>query len=61
MVKMLSLTPKQREAMGKEGRKFMVDEYNEKLVIAKYLHTIKEETWDENKNKFVLKGRKHRS
>ncbi len=58
MEKMLHLTHKQRKQMGKEARKFMVEEYNEKLIIKKYLHTIKEVTWDEGKNKFVLKRKR---
>lgn len=57
MEKMLHLNDKQRKQMGKAGRKFMVEEYNEKLVIEKYLLTIKELTWDEGKNKFVLKSK----
>jgi len=56
MEKMLHLSEKERKKMGKKGRKFMVEEYNEKIVIEKYLHTIKELTWDEKVNKFVRKN-----
>ncbi|HIP44809.1 MAG TPA: glycosyltransferase family 1 protein [Sulfurospirillum arcachonense] len=55
MEKMLHLSEKQRQKMGKEGRKLMVEEYNENLVIEKYLQVIRKLTWDERVNKFVLK------
>lgn len=55
MDKMLHLTKKQRKKMGKEGRKLMEEEYNEKLVIEKYLYTLKKYTWDNQLTKFVLK------
>ena len=56
MDKMLNLSEKERKKMGKEGRKLMIDEYNENFVIEKYLHVIKESTLDEISNKFVLKN-----
>ncbi len=55
MEMMLHLDEKMRKKMGKEGRKLMLDEYNENLVIEKYVHVIKALTWDERVNKFVLK------
>lgn len=40
MQKMLSLTFEEREAMGKAGRKKIVKEFDEKIVIEKYLKAI---------------------
>ena len=42
MEKMLNLSPKQREAMGKAGREKIVKEFDEKIVIEKYLQSIDE-------------------
>jgi len=42
MEKMLNLSAEQREAMGKAGREKMVKEFDEKIVINKYLEAIKE-------------------
>jgi glycosyltransferase involved in cell wall biosynthesis len=56
MDKMLHLSDKERQKMGKKGRQFMVEEYNEKLVIEKYLHTVKEFTWDVKIDKFIQKN-----
>jgi glycosyltransferase involved in cell wall biosynthesis len=60
MEKMIHLSEKERHRMGKEARKFMVEEFNEKLVIKKYLHEVKAATWSENVNKFVLKSETER-
>ncbi len=57
METMLHLDEKRRKKMGKEGRKLMIEEYNENLVIEKYLHAIKALTWNEKMNKFVLKSK----
>jgi glycosyltransferase involved in cell wall biosynthesis len=56
MEKMIHLSEKERHRMGKEARKFMVEEFNEKLVIKKYLQEVKRLTWSENSNKFILKS-----
>ena len=53
MDKMLHLSEKERKKMGKKARKFMVEEYNENLVIDMYRHTIKKLTWDNSKSKFI--------
>ena len=55
MERMLHLSVAQREEMGREGRKFMLEEFDVKFVIKKYLHTIKLLTWQEGKSKFSLK------
>ena len=39
--KMIQLSEKQREKMGKEGRKKVISEFSEKIIIDKYLHIIK--------------------
>ena len=44
MQKMLRLTDEQRMAMGKKGREKMVREFDEQIVISKYLETIEEVT-----------------
>ncbi len=54
MEKMLHLSDVERFAMGKEARAYMIEEYNETLVIDRYLQTIKEITWHESDEKFVL-------
>ncbi len=41
MEKMLKLTDEQRKAMGKEGRKKVKKEFDERIVIDKYLESIK--------------------
>ncbi len=56
MDKMLHLSEKERQKMGKKGREFMVEEYNEKLVIEKYLQTVKECTWANMVERFTQKG-----
>ncbi len=58
MDRMLHLSEKERTRMGEEGRKLMMKEYDEKLVIEKYMHTVKKYTWDENSSKFILKEEK---
>lgn len=57
MDKMLRLSDKERKQMGKVARTFMVEEYNEKLVIEKYLQSIKEFTKEEGKSQFSLKSK----
>lgn len=42
MEKMLNLSQKDREKMGKKGREKMIREFDESIVINKYLQTIKE-------------------
>ncbi len=42
MIMMIELSDKQREAMGKAGRYKMLKEFDEKIVIDKYLQTINE-------------------
>lgn len=42
MQKMLQLTDEQRMAMGKKGREKIVREFDEQIVINKYMETIKE-------------------
>jgi len=42
MKKMIQLTDKQRMGMGKKSRKKMVQKFDEKIVINKYLETIEE-------------------
>ena len=42
MVRMLSLSPGQRAEMGQRGRAKMVAEFDEKIVIRKYLAAIEE-------------------
>ncbi len=42
MVMMLNLSEREREAMGQRGREKIVKEFDEKIVIDKYLKTIKE-------------------
>jgi len=44
MQKMLQLTDEQRMAMGEKGREKMVREFDEQIVINKYLETIEEVT-----------------
>jgi len=39
--KMIQLSEKQRENMGKEGRKKVISEFSEKIIIDKYLQIIK--------------------
>jgi len=56
MDKMLHLSDIERQKMGEKGRKFMVEEYNENIVIEKYLQTVKECTWDESVEKFTQKS-----
>jgi glycosyltransferase involved in cell wall biosynthesis len=55
MERMIHLSVEQRDEMGREGRKFMLEEFNESLVIDKYLHAIKMLTWNEEKSQFSLK------
>ncbi len=38
--KILHLSPKQREEMGKKGREKIIKEFDEKIVIEKYLETV---------------------
>lgn len=42
MAKMLSLSVAEREEMGKAGRRKVINEFSEHLVIDKYLNTVKE-------------------
>jgi glycosyltransferase involved in cell wall biosynthesis len=42
MEKMLNLSKEERQKMGKRGREKMIKEFDEKIVIDKYLQTIKE-------------------
>ena len=42
MERMLSLSPEQRSEMGQRGRAKMVAEFNEQIVIKKYLVAIEE-------------------
>jgi len=42
MEKMLNLTEEEREIMGKKGREKILKEYDEKIVIQKYLNAIQE-------------------
>lgn len=42
MEKMLALTESERQAMGQTGRKKMIKEFDEKIVIDKYLEAIKQ-------------------
>ena len=60
MEKMLLLSDAKREEMGQEGRKYMVDEFDERYVIAKYHQVIKVLTWDNGKSKFVLRKESRR-
>jgi glycosyltransferase involved in cell wall biosynthesis len=55
MDKMLHLSEKERQKMGKKGREFMVEEYNEDLVIEKYLQTVKECTFENVVERFTPK------
>ena len=41
MEKMINLSPEERTAMGKAGREKMMREFDEKIVIKKYLDVIK--------------------
>jgi len=52
---MLHLSEKERQKMGEKGREFMVEEYNETLVIEKYLQTVKEATWENRVERFTQK------
>jgi glycosyltransferase involved in cell wall biosynthesis len=45
MLRMLELTPEQRIEMGRRGREKMVAQYDEKIVIQKYLHAIAVAMW----------------
>ncbi len=58
METMLHLDEKRRKKMGKEGRKLMLEEYNENLVTQKYEHAIMALTADDIVNKFSLKNRR---
>ncbi len=40
LVKMIELTPSQRENMGKRGRKKVINEFSDERVIEKYLNSI---------------------
>ena len=42
MGKMLNLSEEERKEMGKAGREKMIKEFDESIVINKYLQTIKE-------------------
>jgi len=42
MIKILNLTDLQRNEMGKKGREKIIQEFDEKIVIDKYLNTIKD-------------------
>lgn len=42
MRKIIKLQPEEREEMGKRGREKVMDEFDEKLVIKKYLEAVKE-------------------
>jgi glycosyltransferase involved in cell wall biosynthesis len=42
MKQMMSLTPSEREMMGKKGREKMIREFDKKIVIQMYLQAIKE-------------------
>lgn len=52
MEQMLRLSAAQRKAMGERGRKLILDEYDEKYVIDKYLLTIKALTQRELHRRF---------
>ncbi len=49
MEMMMNLSENQREAMGNNGRKKMMDEFEEEIVIQKYLKEIKKILKEENK------------
>jgi hypothetical protein len=42
MEKILSLSPEKRAAMGLKGREKMCNEFDESIVLGRYLETVKE-------------------
>lgn len=53
MEKMLSLSPETRVVMGKKGRKKMERQFDEKIVIDKYLEAIDQILSDKNSNEMA--------
>jgi glycosyltransferase involved in cell wall biosynthesis len=57
MEKMINLSEKKRLHMGEIGRMHVASEFDDKIVIDKYLRAIKENILDKQVSKFVLKNR----
>lgn len=55
MEEMLLLSEKRRKQMGKRGRERIQEEFDENIVLAKYLQTIDKFVDKKGSNKFILK------
>ncbi len=55
MEKMLNLTEKQRQDMGNKGRAHVKREFDENIILEKYLHTIDMYITKKGSDKFILK------
>ena len=40
LLRFIALTPQERQAMGQRGRAFMVQNFDEQLVIGRYLEVV---------------------
>jgi glycosyltransferase involved in cell wall biosynthesis len=56
MEKMINLTDKERQEMGERGRDHIKREFDENIVLQKYLHTIDLLVTKSGSNKFILKN-----
>jgi len=56
MEKMLNLTETERQEMGDRGRAHIKRDFDEQIVLQRYLHTITRYMIKEGSNKFILKN-----
>ncbi len=56
MEKMILLSESQRQEMGKRGRAHIKEEFDENIVLDRYLHTINMFIEKKGSNKFILKN-----